>query len=595
MGSTYHLNPVTILTEMNLPSLMLLPMTLFGAAHEMVTNKVVDEFTPAPFESQQIEGLLAERMRVNLEGRLLHVNEQAILAGFKHRPGEQEWIGEHAGKFLDAAANTWMSTHDARLKTLMDRVAHSLIAAQLPDGYLGTYTDDQRWTNWDVWVHKYDLIGLLSYYRVTGDPAALGTAKKIGDLLVRTFGNGEGQRDIIRSGTHVGMAATSVLEPMVSLYRYTGERAYLDFCFYLVGAWEQANGPHIISSLMTNGSVFRTANAKAYEMLSNLVGLLELYRVTGDVRYFTPVLIAWSDIVDHRLYISGTASSSEHFRDNDVLPAEEKDNVGEGCVTVTWMQLNLELLRLTGDAKFGDQLERTVFNQLLAAQNPHNGDICYFTPLDGKKQPGPGISCCVSSEPRGISLIPETVWGQRAGGIAVVQYAPGRLDSPPARIESATDFPLTGHVVLTVHPLVKGAFPIYLRVPDWTKSYVATVDGTKFEGHPGEFLTLERVWKGNDRIEIQMDMTVELISGGLSYPHSVAIRRGPQVLALESSLNRTAEPASLEKEPAVTPVDSIPVTWLGHQAYKVEAKSGPPLVMVPFADSQDARVWLNAR
>jgi hypothetical protein len=114
---------------MNLPPLMLLamtllPVTLFGAAHEMVTNKVADEFTPAAFDTQQIGGLLAERMRVNLEGRLLHVNEQAILAGFEHRPGEQEWIGEHAGKFLDAAANTWVSTHDARLKILMDRAAH---------------------------------------------------------------------------------------------------------------------------------------------------------------------------------------------------------------------------------------------------------------------------------------------------------------------------------------------------------------------------------------------------------------------------------------------------------------------------------------
>ena len=208
---------------MNLPPLMLLamtllPVTLFGAAHEMVTNKVADEFTPAAFDTQQIGGLLAERMRVNLEGRLLHVNEQAILAGFEHRPGEQEWIGDHAGKFLDAAANTWVSTHDARLKTLMDRVAHSLIAAQLPDGYLGTYTDDQRWTNWDVWVHKYDLIGLLSYYRVTGDPAALGTAKKIGDLLVRTFGYREGQRDILTFGADTtSLEAAPQVQPMEEL------------------------------------------------------------------------------------------------------------------------------------------------------------------------------------------------------------------------------------------------------------------------------------------------------------------------------------------------------------------------------------------
>ncbi len=584
---------------MRLVAYMLYSFTLFGALPQpVVTNKVADEFIPAPFEQQQIGGLLAERMRVNLEGRLLHVDEQAILEGFQHRPGKQEWIGEHAGKFLDAAANTWLSTHDQRLKSLMDRVAHSLIAAQLPDGYLGTYTDDQRWTSWDVWTHKYDLIGLLSYYRVTGDPAALRASRKIGDLLCRTFGDSAGERDIVRSGTHVGMAATSVLEPMVALYRYTGERRYLNFCFYLARAWEQPNGPHILTSLMTSGSVFRTANAKAYEMLSNLVGLLELYRVTGDPRFFTPVVLAWNDIVDHRLYISGTTSASEHFRDNDELPAGEKDNVGEGCVTVTWMQVNLELLRLTGDAKFGDQLERTVFNQLLAAQNPRNGDICYFTPLNGRKQPGPGISCCVSSEPRGISLIPETVWGRRSNGVAIVQYVPGHLESPLAKIESATDFPLSGRVTLTVHPAVdagaKSAFPIFLRVPAWTKSFVARIGDEEMRGTPGEFLTLNRSWGENDRIEIQMDMTVELISGGLSYPQSFAIQRGPQILALENSLNSAVDSVAFEANPAVAPVDRIPVTWTGHQAYRVEAKSGAPLVMVPFADSQDARVWLSA-
>ncbi len=74
----------------------------------------------------------------------------------------------------------------------MDRVASNLIAAQLPDGYLGTYTDDQRWTSWDVWVHKYDLIGLISYYQATGNKPALEASRKIGELLVRTFGPNPG-------------------------------------------------------------------------------------------------------------------------------------------------------------------------------------------------------------------------------------------------------------------------------------------------------------------------------------------------------------------------------------------------------------------
>jgi DUF1680 family protein len=578
---------------MKLAVLCLLSAPVFAALPKpAVPDKVPDQFIPAPFESQKIDGLLGDRMRVNLEGRLLHLDEKGVIEGFQHRPGQQDWIGEHAGKFLDAAAKTWEYTHDERLKTLMDRVAHELIAAQLPDGYLGTYTDDKRWTSWDVWVHKYDLIGLLSYYRITGDESSIHAARKIGDLLVRTFGDKSGQRDIILSGTHVGMAATSVLEPMVMLYRYTGNRAYLDFCYYLTRAWEQPDGPHILSSLTTNGSVFHTANAKAYEMLSNLVGLADLYRITGEQRFLAPLRIAWDDIVARRLYISGTASSHEHFTDNDLLPADQGDDVGEGCVTVTWMQLNWQLLRLTGEARFGDELERSIFNQLLAAQNPQNGDICYFTPLNGRKKGTPGINCCVSSEPRGISMIPQTAWGERDGGIAIVQYVPGHLKTSVAAIESTTTFPNDGRVVLTVTPANRANFPVFLRVPAWTKQFTATVGGQSYHGHTGEFLVLDRAWKAGDRVEIQMDMTVELLSGGISYPNSVAIQRGPQILALESELNPPAAAgpaATLNLRDASA---QLPATWPEHTAFAVDGKRGQPLILVPFADAREYQVWL---
>ena len=376
-----------------------------------VKDRVPDRFVPAPYEAQRIEGLLGERLRVNLDGRLLHVDEPRLLRGFQEPPGEQAWIGEHAGKYLDAAANTWRYTHDARLKAQMDRIAQALIKTQHSDGYLGTYTDDKRWTQWDVWVHKYDLIGLLNYRQTTGDPQALETARRVGDLLSRTFGTAAGQRDLMAASTHVGMAASSVLEPMVTLYRLTGEPRYLDFCRYIVQAWEQPNGPKLLTSLRTTGSVFKTANAKAYEMMSDLVGVGELDKVTGDESLLPPVLAAWHDIRDKRLYVTGTTSSKEHFLDDYALPGEDKDNVGEGCATVTWLQLTWRLFRLTAEPEYADELERTVYNQLLGAQDPHNGDICYFTPLNGTKKATPGINCCVSSEPRGISLIPRNDLG----------------------------------------------------------------------------------------------------------------------------------------------------------------------------------------
>jgi hypothetical protein len=98
-----------------------------------------------------LTGYLGVRYNDNLNKRLLEIDENGILEGFKHRPGKQVWIGEHVGKYLESAANTWVITKDANLKIQMDRIATSLMNAQLPDGYLGTYSPDKYWTSWDVW------------------------------------------------------------------------------------------------------------------------------------------------------------------------------------------------------------------------------------------------------------------------------------------------------------------------------------------------------------------------------------------------------------------------------------------------------------
>lgn len=557
---------------------------------QMVAPAVADKFVPAPYEGQQIGGLLGERMRINLEGRLLNVDEKGILDCFRHRPGKQAWAGEHAGKFLDAASNAWLYSKDERLKSLMDRVARELMAAQLPDGYLGTYTDDKRWSSWDVWVHKYDLLGLLSYSRATGNTAALDTARRIGDLLCRTFGDRPGQRDIIQAGTHVGMAATSVLEPMVYLYRSTGDRKYLDFCEYMVRAWKQPNGPKIIDSLKETGSVFHTANAKAYEMMSNLVGLCELYRTTGKPEYLAAVQTAWKDVSTHRLYVTGTTSSSEHFADDFVLPGEDMSNVGEGCVTVTWIQLTWQLLRLTGEPQYAEQLEHTVYNALIGAQDPANGNICYFTPLDGKKNPTPGINCCVSSEPRGISMIPQLAWGARGNGAAILLYVPGRMKTGDVAIESRTNYPADGQVSLTVSLAKPTKFPLYLRVPAWTARYEATVGDRKYTGTPGQFLTIDREWKDGDRVNVDMDVTVRVVDGAPSYPFGVAIFRGPQLLALEQSRNKevldlqAAGPRSLKVE--------LSADGSSYRLDGVVAGKPRVLTLAPFANASSYRVWL---
>jgi len=320
-------------------------------------------------DSIRIGGFLGERIEANWKNRLLKVDEEPLLAGFRKKPGSHPWIGEHIGKWLHAATLAWVYSGDEELKKKLDRVAAELIKTQEPDGYIGTYVPEKRFglypeADWDVWVHKYVMIGLLTYYQYTGNQEALQTCIKAADLLLKTFG--PDKKNIISAGTHVGMAATSVLEPIVMLYDFTGDERYLKFALYIVDSWDSPNGPAILKSLLSQGNVSKTANGKAYEMLSNLVGLCELARVTGERKYVEAAIRAWEDIVSKRLYITGSASQGEHFRGDFELPNGESAHVAETCVTVTWIQLNLQLLRLTGEARYANELERTIYNHLSA-------------------------------------------------------------------------------------------------------------------------------------------------------------------------------------------------------------------------------------
>lgn len=591
-----------------------------GEPKPLVENKIPDAFTSIPFQNQILQGYIGKRFTQNLEEQLLKIDEKGMMAGYLQRPGNQDWAGEHVGKYLETACNVWKISHDIRLKKQMDRMAYELINTQLEDGYLGTYLPNEYWTSWDVWSHKYNLYGLLAYYNATGYQPALEACKKMGDLLCTTFGNKPGQRDITLAGTHIGMASTSVLDPMVELYKYTSDKKYLDFCFYIVDAMESQNGSGIIRSLLSIGDVSKVATAKAYEMISNFVGLANLYRLTGDKKYLNPVLIAWQDIVSKRLYITGTTSSFERFHEDGVLPGAEKDHVGEGCVTVTWIQFNKILLDITGELKYVDQIEKSIYNHLLAAENPETGCISDYTPLMGKKPFSCGISCCKSSVPRGIAWIPYFTFGNVKNVPTLMMYEPAsykeNITTPDKKninltLQVESSFPENGNAIITVNTSQSAAFPIALRVPSWCSSFTATVGGKAYKGNANQNLVINRVWKSGDKIKVTFQMPIQILTGGKSYPSQIAFRRGPQVLALDSLLNtevlknfqlRSDQKLLIEKPLGKSDAVLLPAKWIGKQAYTVniiDKKNNTQkqqLVLVPFADASQTggaiKVWM---
>lgn len=487
-------------------------------------------------------GLVGERVLGNEAARLAQVDTTRLLEGYKQRPGRQTWDGEHVGKWLHAATLAWVNTGDPALRSKLDETVALLCSYQLADGYLGTYLEDKRWTSWDVWAHKYNLIGLLTYMRYTGNQAPLETCKRMGDLLCRSFGTGPGQLDIIRSSGHVGMASTSVLEPMALLYRFTGEQRYLDFCRYIVDSWEQPHGPQIVSRLLAGKGVNEVGNAKAYEMLSCLNGLLEYYRLTGDARYLEATRHAWQDIVDKRLYITGTASSAEYFRVDHELP--NTGNVGETCVTVSWLQFNAHLLRLTGEARFADQLERTVLNQLLGAQRPDCRAWGYYVEMEGHKPFSETFdaNCCLSSGPRGVALVPTFAVTTDAEGVVFNLYSGGSAglklhDGTTVDLDITTRYPGESKIRIALQLAQPREFSIKLRVPAWAQGATASVNGqatTLTVGADG-YAVVRRTWQTGDRLELNLPMALKVIAGEHTNSGKVAFTYGPLVLAAEGA------------------------------------------------------------
>ncbi len=584
---------------------------VYRSGQAVIADKVKDQFIPADVQQQVIKGWLGDRLRINEEKRLLQVDENAILAGFINRPGSHPWIGEHVGKFLDASANTYRNTGNKELKIRMDRTVQQLIATQLEDGYLGTYSPESHWTSWDVWSHKYNIIGLLNYYSLSGFKPSLDAAMKSGNLLCKTFGYNSGQKDLIKAGTHVGMASTSVLEPMVDLYRFTGDQKYLDFCYYIIKSMDQENGPKIISTLnATAGRVDKTANAKAYEMLSNLVGIVKLYKLTADQRFLTPVLLAWKNIVEGKLYITGTASSFEHFKEEGVLPAEDKDHMGEGCVTTTWLQFNYHLLCITGEMKYIDELERSVYNHLTGAENPQSGCVSYYTPLVGAKPYRCVITCCMSSIPRGISMIPLFANGTMEGKPSFLFYRSGEYTAMLAgqkkiSFNMTTDFPVNGDVSITVISAQPSKIPVMFRKPYWAADFVIKVNGEDQATDGKEAAFIDRLWTKGDKISITFKMPLVLLNGGKSYPGNIAFQRGPQVLAYDQSLNKTELKSVYINGKDTTLTDAsnaLSSPWIGMQAYFInsygEGLKGP-IVLVPYADAGQSngyvQTWLPVK
>jgi len=518
--------------------------------------RLKDRTSRPPYDAVHLKGLLGSRFEGSRLNRLHHQEEDHLLWPFQEhcpvgyfpnnhpKPGIRgDWQGEFMGTWLDAAILSAWNADDATLREKVDGMVKSWLATQDADGYLGTYDEVDRWKSWDIWVQAHDIIGLLSYYRLTGDPAILDSAVKIADRVLKDFG--PGKRAVRETGPHVGMASSAFLEPLIWLYWETGKQEYLQFGRWLVDEdWEAENGPQIVSTILKGKGVAECGNSKGIEMLIDFAGLLELYRATGEERYFKTVEMAWQDIVEHHLYITGSASTGEYFPKDYVLRNDGMLHIGETCVSMGWMYLNLSLGRLTGDGKYYDMAEQTLYNHLLAAQSPDGKYWLYYMGLRDSKRYRwhTDPECCPSRGVRAIAQLPTHAYQLTQRGVDVNFYDSSEAnltlaDGTWLKLSMETDYPYDGRVRLTIDIEKPVEFPLRLRLPGWCSNSTLAVNNQSISAPTIEqgYLSLLRTWKAGDVIELVFDMPVRAAVDTLGNSGRVAITRGPLVFAADQA------------------------------------------------------------
>jgi hypothetical protein len=284
--------------------------------------------------------------------------------------------------------------------------------------------------------------------------------------------------------------------------------------------------------------------------------------------------------------------------------------MGEGCVTTTWLQLNYQLFCTTGDIKYLDELERSVYNHLIGAEDPQTGGVSYYTALMGKKEYGTNITCCMSSIPRGIAMIPMFVNGEINETPAFLFYEPGVYKTNlrggvNVTFKTTRNLATDGKILISVSPSKTAKFKVLFRKPYWAKNFVIKINN-KIENSEGELVSIERTWKKGDQIIISVAVPVEILDGGKSYPNRISFQLGPQVLVFDQKLNKIlAEEIVLNKDTVslVKTSDKIlPENWCGNQVYVMDVESKgkvEKIYLVPFADAGQTRgvitTWLKTK
>lgn len=599
-------------------SAMMLAATIAHA--ETLKPKRVDPLQPVRLTKPQLSGEIGRRIDDVIYKNFMVIDlERDFLDPFRHRPPTEppkdgrRYVG--VGKVIDAGAKFAAFTGDPEVARRTTRLIDELMKTRDPDGYLGHMPVEpdgaQNYRNWILHDQEYALLGLVEHFRYRGDEKSLQYARELADYICRTFPKAPHPENICTAG---------LPESMLALYACTGEPRYLRFAADTPHGFIHAEVEHSSLRDWVKTSIGDPKTSHIYVNISRCYSQTMLHRWEPDESLLKSSRFILGELTRPGgcLFVIGSASDREQFS----YTQNGKGPVSESCVTAYLIRWFNSLMRMEGDLRYGDRIERAVYNALFAAQDPDGRKLRYFTPFEGPRTYFhlDGF-CCPGNYRRIVAELPEMVYYRTDdGGIAVNLFNASKslIEIDGGRkvaIEQKTDYPTSGKVRIAVTPSVGPSeameFPLRLRIPRWCpKATLAVNDESPRELAPGEkFVEIRRAWKPGDELTLDMPMPWRLVRGHATQEGKVALLRGPVVYCIGTAQNAQLieeypEPGQLRIDPESLG-EPIADASIRPNGLKVVAKAWPPgddragpapltVVLTEFVDPSGIATYFHA-
>ncbi len=489
-------------------------------------------------------------------------------------------------KVVEGAAYALQISPNAELEAYVDNLIDKFAAAQEDDGYLYTArTIDpanppdrcgpERWSNL-IFNHELYNVGhmyeaAVAYFQATGKRKFLDVAIKNAELIDAVFGEDK-LRDVPgHQEIEIGL---------VRLYRVTGEEKFLHLAKFFLderghGNGREIYGPYCQDHLRVTQQ--EEAVGHAVRAAYMYAGMADIAATTGDSAYEAAIQTIWENVVGKKLALTGGIGArheGEAFGDAYELPNLTAYN--ETCAAQANILWNHRLFLLTGEAKYIDILERSLYNGFLSGVGMDGRSFFYVNPLacDGEyrfnrdseitRQPWFKTSCCPTNIVRLLPSLSGYIYATRDEELFVNLYIAGEavcdLNGTSVSLEQVTDYPWDGDIEIVVTVEEPSAFTLKLRIPSFAQGQPLSSDLYRYVEESADpislhvdgvaqpleirdgYASIRRRWEGRTHVKLELPLAVRRVLAHdkvSELQDLVALERGPVVYAVEAADNAT--------------------------------------------------------